>query len=152
MTQSSKYRSELKTAHPEREVKACLTLYRQRLQSNRASRAAKQYVDSDPDTGRSTAACSHVDTGKPTARRANSRCDDCPRHCAAGCEANIEADGVNHTVIKLGWEWSVRSVPAPHWLMRADDEADAGRKLTVERAYLRSRWNLTSSLRGNCSY
>jgi hypothetical protein len=90
----SEYSSELKAAHPEREVEAYLALYRQRLQSNRASRATKQNVGTDPDAGRRAAARPYVDAGKPAARRTNSRRDDCPRHRATGCEANIEADGL----------------------------------------------------------
>jgi hypothetical protein len=136
--------SQFKTADAKREVEACLTLYRQRLQSNRASRATKQHVGADPYTCRYIATRSDVDTGKAAARRTNSRCDDCPRHYAAGCEADVEADGVNDALVKLGGKWAIGSVTAPHRLMRADDEADAGSQLTVERADLRPRWSLTN--------
>jgi hypothetical protein len=149
---ASPHRSKLETADPEREVEARLALYRQRLQSIRASGAANQYVGTDADTGGDAAARPGVITGKPTARRTNSGRDDCPRHFAAGFEANIKADGGNHTLIELGREWTVRSVAAPHWVMGGDDESNAGRKLTVERPYLCSRRNLTSRLRGDCSY
>jgi hypothetical protein len=128
--------SQFKIANPKREVEACLTFYRQRLQSNRASRAAKQDVGADPYTRRYIAARSYIDSGKPAARRTNSRRDDCPRHYSTGYEANVEANGVNHAFIKFGRKWTIGSVPAPHWLMRADNKANAGRQLTVERAYL----------------
>jgi hypothetical protein len=78
----------------------------------------------------------NVDTSKPTARRTVSRRDDCPRHDTPGCEADVEADGVNHALIKLRRKRTIGSVSAPHWLMRADDEANAGCQLTIERADL----------------
>jgi DNA helicase-2/ATP-dependent DNA helicase PcrA len=69
-----------------------LTLYRQGLQSNRASRATKQHVGADPYTCRCIAARSDVDAGK-SAVFLLSTVDGCiPSDLAAGETEEIEEE------------------------------------------------------------
>ena len=113
---------------PQSEIQSDLARHRDRLQRDGAVGAADEHIGAEAYRNGDLAARTHIIAGEK-ARSAEGAGEHRPYHDAAGGDADIEAEPGDRTDIDFLRTRQLRREHTGHLLLRADDQADAGRDI-----------------------